>query len=92
MLTLDLASPLRSLRRSTDSEEVGPEEKDFSNGLGSRWCFAVERTGELLRMGLAGGLVAVAGRGDCTAIIVIDKEVKRQRRGGVIVGGGDNVC
>ena len=68
MLTF-LGSLLRSDRRSTDSEEVGPEEKDFSKGLGSRWCLA-ERAGEDRRMGLAGGLVAVAGRGEWTASIV----------------------
>jgi hypothetical protein len=39
---------------------VGPELKDFSNGLGSRWCFAVERAGDALRKGFAGGRVAVA--------------------------------
>lgn len=64
-----LFSDLRSERRSTDSEEVGPDEKDFSKGLGSRWCLA-ERAGEERRMGLAGGRVAVAGRGECTASIV----------------------
>lgn len=69
MLTLvDLASALRSERRSMDSDELGPELNDFSNGLGSRWCFAA-RAGELLRRGFAGGLVAVAGRGECTAIM-----------------------
>lgn len=53
-----------------DSDDPGPELNDFSKGLGSRWCLA-ERGGEPpRRMGLAGGLVAVAGRGDCTAIML----------------------
>lgn len=56
----DFGSDLRSERRSMDSDEVGPELNDFSNGLGSRWCLAVERTGEFLDSGFAGGLEAVA--------------------------------
>lgn len=55
-----MVSLFRSERRSMDSDEVGPELKDFSNGLGSRWCFAVERAGDALRKGFAGGRVAVA--------------------------------
>ena len=54
-----------------DSDEVGPELNDFSNGLGSRWCLEVERTGEFLDSGFAGGLEAVAGREDWRAIMVV---------------------
>lgn len=67
----DFGSDLRSERRSMDSDEVGPELNDFSNGLGSRWCLAVERTGEFLDSGFAGGLEAVAGRADWRAIMVV---------------------